>query len=226
MKYDNITKGIFLSRPNRFLAHVEVDGEPIVCHVKNTGRLRELLLAGAEVGLVHSDNPARKTAYDLVSVKKDGSWVNIDSMMANQAAEEWLTRGLLFSKAAVIRREVSFGGSRFDFYVEDGERKIFLEVKGVTLIEEDTAKFPDAPTIRGVKHIRELEACIREGYEAYLLFVIQRKGATRFWPNWDTHREFGEALCHAKASGVKLLAYDCFVDMGTVQVDAPVGIFL
>lgn len=226
MKYENIAKGYFLGRPNRFLAKVRIDNEEILCHVKNTGRLGELLTEGAEIGLVHSSNPNRKTAYDLVSVKKDGQWVNIDSQMVNQAAAEWLGQAKLFSEDARIRREVRFGASRFDFYIEDAGRKIFLEAKGVTLIEGVTARFPDAPTLRGIKHLQELGACMEQGYEAYLLFVIQRKGARQFAPNWKTHGAFGEALCHAKEKGVRVLAYDCRTKMGEFHLDEPLEVCL
>lgn len=226
MKYDNIRKGIFKKRPNRFIAHVELNGEEVICHVKNTGRCRELLIPGVSVGLVYSDNPARKTRYDVVSVEKDGRWVNMDSQMANDVAEEWIRKGQFFSPDALVRREVRFGGSRFDFYIEEGERKSFLEVKGVTLEEAGIARFPDAPTTRGVKHLQELEAAMEGGFNAYVLFVIQMKGVEKFCPNWNTHREFAQALCHAREAGVKLLAWDCQVEMGSITLDAPVDIQL
>ncbi len=224
MIYKNVTEGRFIKRPNRFIARVRLQGEEISCHVKNTGRCRELLIPGCLVGLEKSANLNRKTAYDLVSVQKHGRWVNMDSQMANLVAGEWLREGELFPKASVLRPEVRYGNSRFDFYLEEGKRKIFLEVKGVTLEEEGIARFPDAPTLRGVKHLKELCACIQEGYEAWLLFVIQMKGVREFRPNWATHREFAETLLLAKKAGVKILAYDCQVDMGSIYLDAPVPI--
>ena len=181
MKYNKIVRGKFISRPNRFIAKVEIDGSTETVHVKNTGRCRELLVPGCTVYLSESDNPERKTKYDLVTVIKDRDdlpslMINMDSQVANDAAGEWLCRGELFSKDAVVRREVKYGNSRFDFYIEDGERKAFLEVKGVTLEFDGTAMFPDAPTERGVKHLGELASCMEDGYEAYVLFVIQMKG--------------------------------------------------
>lgn len=226
MKYDNITEGIFRKRPNRFIAHVDVAGEEMICHVKNTGRCRELFIPGTPVGLVASDNPNRKTKYDLVSVKKQDRWVNMDSQMANDVAGEWLQTGRLFSQNASIYRERRYGNSRFDFYIEDENRKIFLEVKSVTLEDGGIARFPDAPTVRGIKHIEELCACLQEGYEAYILFVIQMKGIKKFMPNWKTHREFGEALCAAKEKGVKILAVDCAVTMGSITAEHCIDVVL
>lgn len=226
MRYENITKGIFLKRPNRFLAHVAVNKKELICHVKNTGRCRELLVPGAEVGLVFAGRPGRKTDYDLVSVKKQGRWVNMDSQMVNEAAEEWLKTSGIFPENAVIRREVSYGKSRFDFYIEESGKKIFLEVKGVTLEEKGIARFPDAPTERGIKHIEELMACRKEDFEAWILFVIQMKEVFQWRPNWKTHREFGEALLRAREAGVKILAMDCQVEMDSIFIDQPVQIVL
>ena len=216
MKYKKIVKGIFKERPNRFIAHVEIDGKLEVVHVKNTGRCREILKPGVIVYLEESDNPNRKTKYDLVAaVKEELPWenkiINIDSQVPNQVAEEWLKNGNIFSSEAVIKREVTYGDSRFDFYIEDGERKAFLEVKGVTLEHDGRASFPDAPTLRGVKHINELIKCMEEGYEAYILFVIQMKGIHTFSPNDKTHPEFGGALRKAVAAGVNVIAMDCEV---------------
>lgn len=227
MKYKSITSGIFISRPNRFIAEVKVCGNTETVHVKNTGRCKELLVPGCTVYLSASDNPGRRTKYDLVAVEKlrdDGSTVlvNIDSQMPNEAVAEWLGAGALFGKDAKIRREVRYGDSRFDFYVEYGERKAFLEVKGVTLEKDGTALFPDAPTERGVKHINELVSCVKDGYEAYIIFVIQMKGVTVFRPNDDTHREFGDALRAAEMSGVKILAIDCYVTEDSMKIDASV----
>ena len=231
MKYKNIFSGRFISRPNRFIAKVEIDGTEETVHVKNTGRCRELLTEGCTVYLEKSDNPDRKTKYDLVAVEKirngkTNLLVNMDSQVPNAAAEEWLKKSGLFSSDAVIRREVTFGDSRFDFYIEDGERKAFLEVKGVTLESDGIALFPDAPTERGVKHIKELISCIEAGYEAYILFVIQMKEICLFRPNDKMHPEFGEALRNAESSGVKIIAMDCIVTPDSMEIDIPVEIQL
>lgn len=231
MKYQKIKKAVFKSRPNRFIAHVLVDGEPAVAHVKNTGRCRELLIPGCTVYLSVSDNPARKTKYDLVAVEKtveDGRilMINMDSQAPNAMAEEWLLISGLFSDEAKIRRETTYSNSRFDFYIEDGCRKCFLEVKGVTLETNGVAMFPDAPTERGVKHITELIQCKEDGYEAYILFVIQMKSISVFRPNVATHPAFAEALRAAQSAGVKLLAYDSVVTPDSASIQAPVPIDL
>lgn len=226
MKYRNITKGKFLSRPNRFIAQVELQGQVETVHVKNTGRCRELLIPGVEVILEKSDNPSRKTGYDLIAVNKKGNWINMDSQIPNKAAEEWLMKGELFPEEITVHREKTYGNSRFDLYVESPCRKAFLEVKGVTLEEDGIARFPDAPTKRGVKHIQELIHCLEDGYEAYLLFVIQMKGIQRFEPNWKTHPQLGEALIQAREAGVKLLAYDCLVTEDSIVVENSVPILL
>ena len=227
MRYNHVIEGTFLSRPNRFIAHVMVDGKKETVHVKNTGRCRELLLPGCTVYLAVSDNPARKTKYDLIAVEKhrpDGTvWrINMDSQAPNEAAAEWLPHSGLFSDAAMIRREVTHKGSRFDFYIEDGDRKAFLEVKGCTLEHDGIAKFPDAPTERGVKHLRELTAGPEEGYEAYVLIVIQMKGVSVFSPNDVTDPAFAEAMRQAASSGVRVLAVDCLVGSDEMHIDAPV----
>lgn len=231
MKYENIVGGTFLDRPNRFIAYVEVDGKKETVHVKNTGRCRELLQQGNKVYLSIADNPNRKTKYDLIAVEKrreekEPLLVNMDSQIPNDVTEEWLRKGILFSKEARVRREVKYGNSRFDFYIEDGERKAFLEVKGVTLEEDGIASFPDAPTERGIKHIRELMQCLQEGYEAYILFVIQMKEITKFRPNDKTHPAFGEALREAQRAGVKIMAVDCLVTAESIEADAPVFVKL
>lgn len=209
MKYSKVISGKFIERPNRFVAIAEVGGKRETVHVKNTGRCRELLVPGCTVYLSVSDNPNRKTAYDLIAVRKGEIFINMDSQAPNDVAEEWLRKGTLFSENAVIRREVTYGKSRFDFYIEDGGRKIFLEVKGCTLEKNGVAMFPDAPTERGVKHINELCACVKEGYEAYMLIVIQMQGCKKFVPNDETHKAFGDALREAEKSGVKIIAMDC-----------------
>ena len=229
MKYDHIIGGRFLSRPNRFIAKVEINGAEETVHVKNTGRCKELLVPGCTVYLSAADNPARKTQYDLIGVEKlrNGEpplMVNMDSQIPNAAAEEWLKKDTLFSKDALIRREVRYGNSRFDLYIEDGERKAFMEVKGVTLEKEGVALFPDAPTERGVKHIRELIACKKEGYEAYILFVVQMKEVHTFAPNDETHPAFGDTLREASEAGVQILAIDCIVTPESIEIDQPIDI--
>ncbi len=231
MKYRQIKKGIFLSRPNRFIAHVEIDGKEEVVHVKNTGRCKELLVPGCTVYLSVADNLSRKTQYDIVAVKKclsDGRelLINMDSQIVNDVAGEWLPQSGLFSEKAIIRREVTYGNSRFDFYVEDGERRIFLEVKGCTLEKNGIAMFPDAPTTRGVKHIEELATCMQDGYEACILFVIALRGVTVFCPNDETHKAFGDALRAAQCAGVRILAMDSLVTPDSIVIDHPVKIQL
>lgn len=222
MKYEKIVEGKFISRPNRFIAHVEIDGKKETVHVKNTGRCKELLLENAKVYLEESQNPERKTKYDLVSVYKGDTLVNMDSQAPNKVAVEFLKESNLFSKNAKIKPEYKIGASRIDIFVEDGERKALIEVKGVTLENDGIAMFPDAPTERGIKHINELIEAQKEGYECYILFVIQMKGITLFKPNFTTHFEFGKALQKAEKSGVKILAYDCIVTQGTLKIDEPV----
>lgn len=231
MEYKNIVNGTFIERPNRFIAKVKINGNLETVHVKNTGRCKELLLPGATVYLEKSDNPNRKTAFDLISVEKvlnedNILLINIDSQVPNTAVEEWLKTNKLFSKKAVFKREVTHKKSRFDFYIEDGERKIFLEVKGCTLENDGVAMFPDAPTERGVKHINELIDCVNEGFEAYILFVIQMKGIKYFTPNDITHNTFGDALRKAKNSGVKILAYDCFVSENSIEINKEIRVKL
>lgn len=226
MRYTNVSRCRFLERPNRFLARVEMEGQEVLCHVKNTGRCRELLNPGAVVYLQKSDNPNRKTGYDLIAVEKGEMLINMDSQIPNYVAAEWLRKGSLFPEGANIQMEKRYGNSRFDIYAEAGERKAFLEVKGVTLEVEGQARFPDAPTERGVKHVRELMGCVQEGYEAYLLLVIQMTGIQSFAPNWDTHPAFGSALQEAARAGVQILAYDCQVRPDEIVLDQPVPVLL
>lgn len=223
MQYQNVVEGKFIRRPNRFIAHVEVDGREEVVHVKNTGRCRELLVPGAKVFLEKSASPARKTAYDLIAVMKGDLCINMDSQVPNQVAAEWLRKQL---PEALIRREVTWGNSRFDLYIEVDGRKIFMEVKGVTLEESGVALFPDAPTLRGVKHLKELAACIQEGYEACVLLLIQMKGIRAFRPHDKMHGDFGEALRAAQKAGVRVLAYDCVVTPDSIEIDRPVAVEL
>lgn len=226
MNYSHTVKARFLDRPNRFIAHVELDGQTETVHVKNTGRCRELLIPGYEVILEEGQNPSRKTRYDLISVCKEGRWINMDSQAPNKAAEEWLLKGGFFPEDVSVYRERKYGNSRFDLYIESPVRKAFMEVKGVTLEEENVVRFPDAPTERGVKHVRELIQCMEEGYEAYLLLVIQMKDVRYFQPNWNTHPEFGMVLREAASAGVRILAYDCLVGESSMEIRDPVTIDL
>ena len=226
MKYKNTVRGIFKDRPNRFIAHVRIGDKLETVHVKNTGRCRELLVPDVEVILEKNDNPARKTKYDLICVNKEGRWINMDSQAPNAAAAEWIAAGNLFQEDVTVQREKTYGNSRFDLYVCSEKRKAFIEVKGVTLESDNIARFPDAPTERGVKHLKELIHCMQEGYEAYLLLVIQMKGVDRFEPNWETHREFGETLQEAERAGVHILAYDCLVEPDRMEIQDPVPVCL
>lgn len=218
MKYERIETGFFLERPNRFIAYIEIAGQKEIVHVKNTGRCAELLQPGAEVYVQKADNPERKTQWDLIGVKKGKRMINMDSQIPNKVVEEWLRKGNLFPNATVIRPETTYKQSRFDLYVEEDNRKIFIEVKGVTLEHNGVVKFPDAPTERGIKHLNELCEAVKEGYEAYVFFVIQMKGVKYFTPNMKTHAAFGEALRNAKEQGVHILAYDCKVSKDSIEI--------
>ena len=229
MKYRNIEKGIFLERKNRFIAVAKINGAVQEVHVKNTGRLGELLISGVTAYFEKSDNPTRKTAYDMIAVENtaDGyptQIVNIDSNVANDVAYEWIEKSGLFSESAKVKREVKFENSRFDFYVEDGENKAFLEVKGVTLRKGNVAMFPDAPTERGIKHITELVTAVNQGYKAYILFVIQMKGVDLFTPNVKTHKEFALALSDAERHGVEIFATDCIVKENEITPDKDIRV--
>ena len=226
MKYERISKGTFLERPNRFIAYAELAGKKEVIHVKNTGRCAELLTPGAPIYVQESDNPARKTKWDLIGVEKGSRMINMDSQAPNLVVKEWIESGQLFSDIRLIRPETVDGNSRFDLYVETGSSRIFIEVKGVTLEEEGAVRFPDAPSDRAVKHLQELEKAVREGYEAYVFFVIQMKGVRYFTPNMSTHPAFCEALKSAKAAGVKILAYDCRVSGDRIEIADPVPVVL
>lgn len=226
MQYTNTVRGIFRDRPNRFIAHVETGGILETVHVKNTGRCRELLVPGAEVILETSDNPARKTKYDLICVNKAGRWINMDSQVPNQVAADWILNGRLFPEKISLKREKTYGNSRFDIYVESESRKAFIEVKGVTLEEDGIVRFPDAPTARGVKHLEELIRAHEDGYETYLFLVIQMKDVKYFEPNWKTHPEFGNTLKRAADAGVKILAYDCVVTEDSIEICDPVPVHL
>lgn len=223
MKYKNIVKGTFLNRPNRFIAHVIIDGKEEICHVKNTGRCKELLTEGATVLVQKSNNPARKTAFDLISVYKGERLINIDSQAPNKVAGEWLKERFPDS---VIKREVTHGDSRFDFYVENENDKIFVEVKGVTLEKDGVVLFPDAPTQRGVKHLSGLAKWTNEGNKAMALFVIQMNNVRFFTPNKETHPEFAEALIKAKNQGVEVVAVECEVGESTLIHGKEIDIIL
>ena len=217
MIYSNMTPGTFLARPNRFIAHVEIEGQTEIVHVKNTGRCRELLPAGAEVWCQKSDNPSRKTKYDLITVRKGHRLINMDSQAPNIAAREWLLSGGL-GPVEDVRPETKHGDSRFDFSFSLKGKKCFLEVKGVTLENEGICAFPDAPTERGTKHLRGLQKCAEEGFGAYVLFVIQMSDVVHLHPNDVTDPAFGKALREAAAAGVQVLAVDCTVTETTMSI--------
>lgn len=227
MRYGDIVTAEFIERPNRFIAYVNLYGERTKVHVKNTGRCGELLKEHAKVYLEKNGSESRSTAYDLVAVDKDGRLVNMDSNAPNKVAGEWLRAGGLYSDVNLVKPETTFGNSRFDFYVESASgEKAFVEVKGVTLEREGTAAFPDAPSERALKHVEELIEARKQGYAAYLLFVIQMKGVNWVEPNWETQPAFGEALKRARRAGVHLLAYDCLVRTDGLEMDAPLPVFL
>jgi len=222
--YNNICEGIFRTRPNRFIAEVEIDGNLERCHVKNTGRCKEILLPGVKVYLNRSDNPNRATMYDLIAAWKGGCLINIDSQAPNYVFKEYLVAGHYIDGITHIKPEAKHGSSRFDFYLEAGNRKIFIEVKGVTLEKDGIALFPDAPTERGIKHLNELTKSIQDSYEAHVVFIIQMTGIYHFMPNYETHPEFGTALAVANAAGVKVTAYDCIVTPGSLTIGNPVPV--
>lgn len=226
MQYQNVKQGRFLARPNRFIAHVELEGQTEVVHVKNTGRCRELLVPNAAVYLEKSANPARKTQYDLIAVEKGPLLVNMDAQAPNQVFREWAESGGFQPGLTLLRPETTWGSSRFDFYWEAGERRGFVEVKGVTLENGGHACFPDAPTERGVKHLHELIRCQSEGYEAAVCFVIQMSGMTDFAPNDLTHPAFGEALRQAAQAGVQVMARGCVVTPDSLTMGEPVPVRL
>lgn len=216
MIYQNTVKGRFHSRPNRFIAKVWIGKELETVHVKNTGRCKELLLVDAEVILEVSDNPNRKTKYDLISVYKQGlGWVNIDSQAPNKVVKEWLDT----KDYEHVKAEYTYGASRLDFYMQRGEERYLMEVKGCTLEKDGIGYFPDAPTERGLKHLRELAKAAQEGFQCIVAFVIQMEGICEVRPNIETHKEFGDALEEAKAAGVKVLGLGCKVTEDTLKID-------
>ena len=221
MYYDSMVRGHFLSRPNRFIAHVEIDGKEEIVHVKNTGRCRELLPVGAEVWCQKASNPSRKTQYDLITVRKGERLINMDSQAPNIAAGEWLRSGGL-GEIEELRPETFHIDSRFDFsFIKDG-RRCFLEVKGVTLEIDGVCAFPDAHTQRGARHLRGLAQAAQEGYGAYVLFVIQMADVKYLQPNDVTDPDFGAALREAAQSGVQILAMDCAVTEDSMSIRLPV----
>lgn len=225
MEYSNMVPGIFMARPNRFIAHVEIGGQTEICHVKNTGRCRELLPVGAEVFCQRSDNPNRKTKYDLITVRKGSRLINMDSQAPNTAAGEWLRAGGL-GQLDALRAETRHGGSRFDFSFEKDGKSCFLEVKGVTLETDGICAFPDAPTQRGARHLRELTQAAKDGYGAYVLFVIQMEDVRFLHPNEKTDPAFAAALREAAENGVHILAMDCLVTENTMTIRKPVEVRL
>lgn len=224
MKYNCVKEGIFLSRPNRFIAHVLIDGKEEIVHVKNTGRCRELLIPNARVFLEKSDNINRKTQYDLIAVYKGDVLYNIDSQAPNKVFGEYINT--LFNDVELIKPECTYKNSRFDFYVEYNGKKAFIETKGVTLEEGGVMLFPDAPTERGVKHLKELCECIKDGYEAYVVFVITADGGCYFTPNEKRHKAFAQALKRAKEEGVNILAFKCEVEKDSLKIKEPLEVII
>lgn len=227
MRYQEIKSATFLKRPNRFIAYVSVDGKEEAAHVKNTGRCRELLVPGAEVFLECHQGGRRRTKYSLIAVKKENRLlINMDSQAPNKVVAEWLKEKEPFGPIRFLKAECRHGASRFDFYLETDAQRMFIEVKGVTLEEEGLALFPDAPTERGVRHLRELCACLEEGYAAAVIFVIQMEGMRLFTPNVRTHPEFAQTLRQAAGAGVRVLAYSCAVTPATLAIAAPLPVQL
>ena len=226
MKYQNIKKAKFISRPNRFIANIELDGKIQIAHVKNTGRCRELLVPGAEIYVQEFDSDTRKTKFDLITVKKGQRLINMDSQVPNRVFREWVESGNFTDGVTLIRPETFFGDSRFDFYIEAGDRKIFIEVKGVTLEENGIVRFPDAPTDRGVKHLRELMGAIDVGYEAQVVFIVQMDDVSHFEPNDMTHPEFGQVLREAVKKGVSVTALYCKITPDSIEAVGEVEVRL
>ena len=222
MKYSNIYKGTFLERPNRFIAICEIDGKQETCHVKNTGRCRELLVKGATVYLEKSSNPNRKTQYDLVCVEKNNKLINMDSQIPNYVVTESLDK--IFNDITYVKQEYKYGNSRFDIYVETKTDKIFVEVKGVTLEEDGVVRFPDAPTERGIKHLKELQKAVSEGFRACVVFLVQMQDVKYFEPNYETHPEFASELKKAYENGVEIFVYDSIVTHDEIKLNKSVKI--
>ncbi len=227
MTYNNIRQAIFINRINRFVAEVDIDGKKELCHVKNTGRLRELLVKDAKVYVEEHDNTERKTKYSLIAVQKGERVINIDSQAPNKVFYEWAASGGFLDGVVLVKPETTFGKSRFDCYIEtDRGEKVFVEVKGVTLEENGIAMFPDAPTERGVKHLRELCECVKCGYSAYIVFVIKMKGVHTFTPNRKTHKEFADALTECQKRSVNIVCVDCKVTPDSLEISQRIEIKL
>lgn len=225
MIYKNeIVKGYFIDRPNRFIANVDINGKTEICHVKNTGRCKELFLNGVTVYLEKSASQNRKTAYDLIAVEKGNKLINIDSQIVNYAVIENLPN--MFDGIKMIKPECKYGNSRFDIYLETDSEKVFIEVKGVTLENDGTALFPDAPTERGIKHLKELQKAVLEGYRAFVVFVIQMNGVKYFMPNKKTHPQFADTLKSVAEKGVNIIAYDCNVTPNSISINKSIPICL
>lgn len=229
MVYENIVQGIFVKRPNRFIAHVLIDGKEEIAHVKNTGRCKELLVPGAKVILEDcSHNPNRKTKYSLISVWKGDMLVNMDSQVPNAVVYDALKTNKIkgFEEITSIKREISFENSRFDIYFESGNEKGFVEVKGVTLEDNGIAMFPDAPTKRGKKHVLEMVDAVKKGYGGVIFFLIQMKGPKKFRPNWEMDKDFSDSVKFAQENGVEIMAYDSIVTENSIVLDNTVEILL
>lgn len=231
MIYENMIKATFIKRPNRFIAHCIVNGKEEIVHVKNTGKCKELLVPGCTVYLQEHDNPNRKTKYSLITVIKDKRLINMDSQVPNKVAYEALVNKKILlpgldEDITFIKGEKTYKSSRFDIYIETKNKKAFVEVKGVTLEEDGVVLFPDAKTDRGVKHINELVEAKKDGYESYILFIIQMKGVKYFTPNIKMHKEFADALKNANLNGVNIIAYDCDVDYNYISINKKVNVIL
>lgn len=226
MNYNSIKKGRFLNRPNRFTAQVEIDGEEHIVHVKNTGRCKELLVPGATVFLEKSSNPLRKTQYDLIAVYKGKVLINMDSQAPNKAVGEWIKNGGLLENPTIIKPETKYGDSRLDFYIENESEKMYAEVKGVTLEIDGTAKFPDAPTERGRKHLGELIKAKQNGYRSAVIFVIQMKGCGCFTPNTQRDSAFAKELKRAAENGVEIIAVDCIITPDSITIDERIKVLI
>ena len=224
IKYENIVSAKFLERPNRFIALVEISGHIEKAHVMNTGRCRELLIPGTDIFLQQHDDPKRKTKYSLITVRKGSQLVNLDSQVPNALAAQMAMQGYFLPEPVFVKREKTYGDSRFDIYCESGNRKMFIEIKGVTLEENGVARFPDAPTERGIKHMRGLINAAADGYETALVFIIQMKGVTSFEANVRTQPEFARVLLEAKEAGVMVKAFDCIVTENSIAVDSEVPV--
>lgn len=222
MKYSNVYKGTFIERPNRFIAICEIDGKEEVCHVKNTGRCRELLVKGATVYLEKSPNPNRKTQFDLIAVEKNDRLINMDSQIPNYVVVESIKK--IFADVIFVKQEYKYGNSRFDIYIETKTEKVFVEVKGVTLEEDGVVRFPDAPTERGIKHLKELQKAVTEGYGACVVFLVQMQDVKYFEPNYETHPQFASELKKAHENGVEIFVYDSVVTSDEIIMNKKVEI--